>query len=146
MLASVSIILCTHRSDRYEDFEEALNSLYAQSYNNLEIIVVVDGNSELYDRIVESGIEDADEVKGKVKVILNEKNLGLSKSRNKGIKDVIAFFDDDAVADKNWIKELIRMYEEKEAIAAGGKILPEWVTKKPKFLPEERRIRASLRK
>ncbi|MDI6811069.1 MAG: glycosyltransferase [archaeon] len=34
--------------------------------------------------------------------------------------DIIAFFDDDAVADKNWIKELVRMYEEKEAIAAGG--------------------------
>jgi len=34
----------------------------------LEIIVVVDGNRELYDRIVESGIEDADKVKGKVKV------------------------------------------------------------------------------
>ena len=131
MLASVSIILCTHRSDRYEDFEEALNSLYAQSYNNLEIIVVVDGNRELYDRIVKRAIVDADEVKGKVKVkvILNEKNLGLSESRNKGIKeakgDVIAFFDDDAVADKNWIKELTRMYEAKEAIAVGGKILME---------------------
>ena len=64
----MSIILCTHRSDRYEDFEEALNSLYAQSYNNLEIIVVVDGNRELYDRIVKSGIVNVDEVKGKVKV------------------------------------------------------------------------------
>ena len=67
----MSIILCTHRSDRYENFEEALNSLDAQSYNNLEIIVVVDGNSELYDRIVESGIVDADKVKGKVKVTFN---------------------------------------------------------------------------
>jgi len=67
----MSIILCTHRSDRYDDFEEALNSLYAQSYNNLEIIVVVDGNRELYDRIVKSGIEDADKVKGKVKVTFN---------------------------------------------------------------------------
>ena len=43
----------------------------AQSYNNLEIIVVVDGNRELYDRIVKNGIVDADKVKGKVKVILN---------------------------------------------------------------------------
>ena len=68
MLASVSIILCTHRSDRYEDFLEAINSLDAQSYNNLEIIVVVDGNRELYDRIVKSGIVNVDEVKGKVKV------------------------------------------------------------------------------
>ncbi|MGB7533525.1 MAG: glycosyltransferase family 2 protein [Halobacteriota archaeon] len=137
MLASVSIILCTHRSDRYDDFVEALDSLNAQSCENekLEIVVVVDGNRELYEKILKSGIE-ADKVE--VKVILNEKNLGLSESRNKGIKeakgDVIAFFDDDAVADKNWIEELVRMYEEKEAIAAGGKILPKWVTKKPKFL------------
>ncbi|MCD6456685.1 MAG: glycosyltransferase family 2 protein [Methanophagales archaeon] len=121
-----SIILCTHRSERYEDFVEAVDSLLSQSYNDLEIVVVVDGNRELYNRIVKSGIEEADKVKGKVKVkvILNEKNLGLSKSRNKGIKeakgDVIAFFDDDAVADEDWLKELERMYREYDAIAAGG--------------------------
>jgi glycosyltransferase involved in cell wall biosynthesis len=141
MFASVSIILCTHRSERYEDFVEAIDSLLSQSYNNLEIIVVVDGNRELYDRILKSGIEEADKVKGKVKVILNEKNLGLSESRNKGIKeakgDVIAFFDDDAVADEDWLKELERMYREHDAIAAGGRLMPGWITKKPKLLPEE---------
>lgn len=141
MLASVSIIICTHRSERYEDFVEAINSLNAQSCDNekLEIVVVVDGNRGLYDKILKSGIEEADKVE--VKVILNEKNLGLSESRNRGMKeakgDVIAFFDDDAVADTNWIKELVRMYEEREAIAAGGLLLPKWVSKKPKFLPEE---------
>lgn len=130
----VSIIICTHRSERYEDLEEAINSLLSQSYNNLEIIVVVDGNKELYDKILKRGIEVDN-------ITLNEKNLGLSESRNRGMKeakgDIIAFFDDDAVADKNWIKELVRMYEEREAIAAGGKLLPKWVSKKPKFLPEE---------
>jgi len=63
-----------------------------------------------------------------VKVILNEKNLGLSESRNKGTKeakgDIIAFFDDDAVADEDWLKELGRMYKEYDAIAAGGELLP----------------------
>ncbi len=130
----VSIIICTHRSERYGDFKEAINSLLSQSYNNLEIIVVVDGNKELYDKILKSGIKAN-------KITLNEKNLGLSESRNRGIKeakgDIIAFFDDDAVADKNWIKELVKMYEEKEAIAAGGKLLPKWVSKKPRLLPEE---------
>jgi len=58
MLAS--IILCTHRSERYEDFVEAINSLLSQSYNNLEIVVVVDGNRGLYDKILKSGIEEAD--------------------------------------------------------------------------------------
>ena len=140
---SVSIILCTHRSERYEDFVEALDSLNAQSCENekLEIVVVVDGNRELYERILKRGIEEADKVKGKVKVILNEKNMGLSESRNKGMKeakgDIIAFFDDDAVADEDWMRELVRLYEEKDAFAAGGKLLPKWVSKKPKFLPEE---------
>ena len=55
----VSIILCTHRSERYEDFVEALDSLNAQSCENekLEIVVVVDGNRELYDRILKIGID-----------------------------------------------------------------------------------------
>ena len=49
-----SIILCTHRSERYEDFVEALDSLNAQSCENenLEIVVVVGGNRGLYDRIL----------------------------------------------------------------------------------------------
>ncbi|MCK4398179.1 MAG: glycosyltransferase family 2 protein [Methanophagales archaeon] len=131
----ISIIICTHQTHRYLDFVEAINSLLTQSYENTEIIVVVDGNEELYEKI--SGNEN----KNVDKIIFNDKNLGLSESRNKGIKeangDVIAFFDDDAVADENWLKELAKMYEEKEAIAAGGKLLPKWVTKKPKFLPEE---------
>ena len=131
----ISIIICTHQTHRYLDFVEAINSLLTQSYENTEIIVVVDGNEELYEKI--SGNEN----KNVDKIIFNDKNLGLSESRNKGIKeangDVIAFFDDDAVADENWLEELVKMYEEKEAIAAGGKLLPKWVTKKPKFLPEE---------
>jgi len=61
-------------------------------------------------------------------VISNEKNLGLSESRNKGIKeakgDVIAFFDDDAVADEDWVGELLKVYKERDAIAAGGVLLP----------------------
>jgi len=54
MFASVSIILCTHRNERYEDFVEAINSLNAQFCENekLEIVVVVDGHRELYDRIL----------------------------------------------------------------------------------------------
>ena len=48
----VSIVLCTHRSDRYEDFIDAINSLNAQSCEKLEIVVVVDGNRELYEKIL----------------------------------------------------------------------------------------------
>jgi len=40
MLASVSIIICTHRSERYEDFLEAINTLKVQSYENENLEIV----------------------------------------------------------------------------------------------------------
>lgn len=133
----ISIIICTHQTQRYSDFIEAIISLRNQIYNNIEIIAVVDGNKELYDNVKEYQIIN----KIKMEVILNTKNLGLSESRNIGIKyvkgDIIAFFDDDAVADENWIIELVRMYEEYGAIAAGGKLVPLWIGGKMDFLPEE---------
>ena len=141
MMDKISVIICTHRNERYNDFVDAMESLKAQSsgIKKLEIVAVVDGNKELYNKIQKSGIADGAEAK--LMVILNEENIGLSASRNRGIEaakgDVIAFFDDDAVADVDWIKELLRIYEEKDAIAVGGKLLPKWMVKKPNFLPEE---------
>ncbi len=130
----VSIIICTHQRERYDDLVEAIDSIKIQSYKNLEIVVVVDGNKELYQNLIENRIK-VDKIK------LNEENMGLSESRNRGIKEakgeIIAFFDDDSVADENWLKELVRMYEGREAIAVGGKLIPKWLAKKPEFLPEE---------
>jgi GT2 family glycosyltransferase len=51
--------------------------------------------------------------------------------------DVVAFIDDDAVADEVWAERLVRAYEEEDAIAAGGKMTPDWIAGKPSFLPEE---------
>jgi len=130
----ISIIICTYQTHRYPDFAEAINSLLIQNYEDTELIVVVDGNAELYAKI-------KTEHKSIDKIILNDKNLGLSESRNRGIKeangDVVAFFDDDAVAADNWLEEIARMYSDKGAIAAGGKLVPKWVSKEPKILPEE---------
>lgn len=130
----VSVIVCTHRMDRYEDFKEAVSSLSSQSHPDLEVVAVIDGNEELYNRVKEDGIKID-------RLILNERNIGLSQSRNRGVNEasgeIIVFFDDDAVATPDWIKELVRMYEERDAIAAGGKLLPKWTSRRADFLPEE---------
>ncbi len=75
----ISIIICTHQTRRYSDLVEAINSLLTQNYGNIEIIVVVDGNEELYEKISENKNTD--------KIIFNDRNLGLSESRNNGIKE-----------------------------------------------------------
>ncbi len=128
----VSVVICAYTSSRYSDLEEAIESLNRQTYEDLEIIVVIDEDKGLYET-VKSNFD--------VKALFNERRLGLPGSRNRGIGvaegDVIAFFDDDAVADRRWIEELVRMYVEYDAISAGGKILPLWMGEKPDYLPEE---------
>ncbi|TKX61666.1 glycosyltransferase family 2 protein [Halorubrum sp. ASP1] len=132
----VSVVVCTYTLDMYEHFHEAADSVLAQTYDDIELVVVVDGTPEVYDRVVEDYGDREDTV-----IACNEENVGLLASRNRGAElasgDVVAFIDDDAVADEAWAERLVRAYEEEDAIAAGGKMTPEWVAGKPSFLPEE---------
>ncbi|OYR80745.1 glycosyl transferase family A [Halorubrum sp. E3] len=132
----VSVVVCTYTLDMYEHFREAADSVLAQTHDDVELVVVVDGTPEVYDRVVEDYGDREDTV-----IACNEENVGLLASRNRGAElasgDVVAFIDDDAVADETWAERLVRAYEEEDAIAAGGKMVPEWVAGKPSFLPEE---------
>jgi glycosyltransferase involved in cell wall biosynthesis len=120
----------------YDHFREAAESVLDQSYDDTELVVVVDGTDEVYDRVV----EDYGDYENVV-VHCNEENVGLLESRNTGAKlangDVVAFIDDDAVANEEWVKELVRGYEKQDALAVGGKMVGDWVAGSPLFLPEE---------
>ena len=132
----VSVVLCTYSPDMYDHFREAAESVLEQSYDDVELVVVVDGDDELYRRV------KAD-YGGRDDVVLhcNDENVGLLESRNTGAAlatgDIVAFIDDDAITDENWVAELVKSYEEQGALAAGGKMTPKWVAGKPEFLPEE---------
>jgi GT2 family glycosyltransferase len=132
----VSAIVCAHSLGRRRDLEEAVASLLEQTHRDLEIIVVVDGDEELYRAVTAdySGTEP-------VRAVLLEKNVGISRARNAGVAEargeVIAFIDDDAVADRSWIETLVRTYERFDAVAVGGKVLPVWLHGEPEHLPPE---------
>ena len=132
----VSVVICTYTEEMYEHFEDALESVRTQTYDDIEIVVVVDGNEQLYERVR----DDYGDVENLV-LHCNEENVGLSASRNNALElvsgDVVALIDDDAVADERWVEELVSVYESTDAIAAGGKMTPLWVAGKPDFLPEE---------
>ncbi len=132
----VSVVICTYADDLYEHLEEAVESVRSQTYDDVEIVVVIDGNDSLCGRIKKEYTGAPDVI-----VHCNEENVGLSQSRNNALEhasgDVIAFLDDDAVADERWIEELVKTYTSDEAIAAGGRMTPIWVDGKPEFLPEE---------
>lgn len=122
--------------DRYEDLQEAVESLLRQTYDDTEIVLVSDGNTTVCEQLHEDyGNREA------VVVHCLEKNRGLLGARNAGAEvasgDVVAFIDDDAIADEHWVEELAEVYETKDVPAAGGKMTPAWVAGKPEFLPEE---------
>jgi len=132
----VSVVLCTYSSEMYDHFKEAAESVLSQTHDEIELVVIVDGTEAVYTNAVEEYGDYANVV-----LHCNEENVGLLESRNTGVKlangDVVAFIDDDAIADEQWIEELVRTYERTDAIAAGGKMIPDWVAGKPSFLPAE---------
>ena len=132
----VSVVICVYAMDRYQSFVEAVESVLGQTYDSVEAVLIVDGNQEVYDR-VEERFGDRDDVV----MHCNDENRGLSFSRTKGVElssgEVIAFIDDDAIAKPDWIETLVDGYEQTDAIAVGGRMIPEWVAGRPSFLPEE---------
>jgi GT2 family glycosyltransferase len=76
-----------------------------------------------------------------IRVVASAKSVGVSGARDLGIGlaqgDILAFIDDDAVAEKEWIEGLVNTYQKHNAFAVGGKILPIWLSGKPDYLPEE---------
>jgi glycosyltransferase involved in cell wall biosynthesis len=132
----VSVIICTYTEDMYGHFQEAVESILNQTYDNVEPVLISDGNEKVYQRI-------QDDYGGYSETVVSqtEKNVGVSAARNHGIElatgDIVAQIDDDAIADPEWVAELVRVYEETDAVAVGGKMTPEWVAGKPGFLPEE---------
>jgi glycosyltransferase involved in cell wall biosynthesis len=132
----VSIVVCAHNPGRYNDLVEAIDSLQKQTHRELEIIVVIDGSEELYEQVITDFIEE-----GNIEIILLEESAGVSAARNAGLAKargkVIAFIDDDAIADVKWIETLLQTYNEYDAVAVGGKILPIWICEHPAYLPEE---------
>jgi len=132
----VSVVVCTYSMDRYGPFSECVESVLAQEYEPLEVVLVVDGNEDVFERVREDfGAEE------NVVLHCNDENQGISYSRTKGAElasgDVVAFIDDDAAAEPDWVANLVDIYESTDAIAVGGDVKPDWQTEKPAFFPEE---------
>ncbi len=132
----VSIIIPSFSLESYQNLTDAINSLLTQSYAKIEVVVVIHTNKRLYDKMVKLyGLQK------KVKLIFNEVSLGAYAARNVGIRqakgDILAFLDDDAVADEKWVETLVSTYKEFDATAVGGKILPVWLPMRPDYFPEE---------
>jgi GT2 family glycosyltransferase len=130
---SVSVVICAHLTERLADTLAAVDSVERQSLAPAEIIVVVDHNPALHRRLT-AELPDA-------VVLENSQARGLSGGRNTGIEaasgDIVAFLDDDAVADCDWLKFFAERYADPAIVGVGGLTLPAWGTRRPSWFPAE---------
>jgi GT2 family glycosyltransferase len=130
----VSVIICTHRSDRWAELSECVASVRQQAVRAKQIIVVIDGNEALARRA-------ANELSDSCVVVERQVCGGLSEARNTGLAHVntpfVAFLDDDAVADEHWLGQLLAPMSESRVLGVGGRSVPLWATGEPAWFPRE---------
>lgn len=130
---SVSVVICAHTEERWNDTLAAAASVRAQSHVAKELIMVVDHNRRLYHRLW-AALPDA-------VVVENREQQGLSGGKNTGVSlasgEIVAFLDDDAVADRTWLEFLTDSYADSAVVGAGGLTLPLWTTRRPSWFPRE---------
>ncbi|MFI6550597.1 glycosyltransferase family 2 protein [Streptomyces prunicolor] len=136
----ISVVICVYTEDRWEDILAAVSSVRAQSRPALETLLVVDHNPALLDRLTRE-YKDVEET-GEVRVLANAGPRGLSAGRNTGIAvsrgEVIAFLDDDAVAEREWLRYFAEAYTDPKVMAVGGRTMPIWASgRRPAWFPEE---------
>ena len=132
-MTEASVVICAHTLDRWDELNRAVGSVRTQTCAPREIVVVVDNNEALRERA-------AREIAG-VTVLPNAKQPGLSGGRMTGAEyitaPVIAFLDDDAVADPRWLEELLEAYRDPAVLGAGGPVEPLWQAPPPSWFPGE---------
>ncbi len=130
---STSVVVSTYDDRRWGDLEACLRSLERQTLPPLETIVVVDHNETLLRKVAES-------FPG-VKTIANRRPRGLAGARNAGTAtaagEIVAFIDDDARAEPEWLAELLKCFADPAVIGAGGALLPLWERSEPRWFPHE---------
>jgi len=103
----VSVLIPTYNSELY--IKDTLESILNQTYNNLEIVVIDDASTDSTLEIVKRYKDE------RIKLYINEKNLGISGNMNKGIKlchgKYLAIMDADDWSYPYRIEEQVKLME-----------------------------------
>lgn len=121
MKKKVSVIMSVYKEPK-EQLEMSINSILNQSYNNIEFIIIVDNPEEIWRIDYIKSINDK-----RIKLIINEKNIGLPKSLNKAIEiatgEYIARMDADDISLPKRIEHQIEYLEKNKLDLCGGNVI-----------------------
>lgn len=113
---SVSVVVCSHNGAA--TLGECLDRVEALDYPDFELVVVLDGCSD----------GCAEIAAGRGAVVVETGHRGLGHARNVGIEtgrgELVAFLDDDAFPDRDWLRYVAQRMRGGEFAAVGGPNIP----------------------
>ncbi len=133
----VSVVVCTYNRASY--LRKAIQSLVDQTCaaDRFELLVIDNASTDHTKRVT------CEEFAGQPNLrYVYEPVSGLSKARNTGLaeakSDIVAYLDDDAIADPDWVERTIDAFEQggEKLGAIGGKADLIWEAPRPDWVPE----------
>jgi GT2 family glycosyltransferase len=133
-LPRASVVVPTVCSDRRQ-LGQTIDSLLALDYPDYEVIVVDNRVGASHGGIDGLPVDDRLQTTA-------ERRPGISAARNQGVRvstgGIVAFTDDDATVDKNWLRALgSRFVVDPDVEAVGGLVLPGELETEPQLWFEE---------
>lgn len=108
----VSVIVLMYNSQK--TLVRCIKSLLAQTYSEFELVFVDDNSKDKSVAIVES-YDDP-----RIVLVKNEKNYGIAKSRNVGLRhstgDLIFFTDSDCLPSRTWLEQGVNNIKDNDII------------------------------
>lgn len=127
------MVICAYTAERLPSMREAVAALQAGTVRPAQVVVAIDHNAEL--------LATARELWPELTVTPNDGPNGLSGARNAGVAaataEVVAFLDDDAIPDPDWVERLGLVYVDPKVLGVGGAVRPRWVDGEPRWFPPE---------
>jgi len=139
----VTVIMSVYNGEKY--LREAVDSVLRQTFKDFEFLIINDGSTDRTAEILQS-YQDP-----RIKIINNEKNIGLTKSLNNGLKlakgEYIARMDADDISMSDRLEKQIAIIEKHDnlgmvacwikIISGNNNYVRDWQADREKNSPEE---------
>ena len=104
MHPKVSVIIAAYNSEKY--IEKCLDSIFNQTFQDFEVIVVNDGSTDRTKNVCERYAAEHNNM-----ILVNQENGGIATARNKGLEvchsDYITFSDSDDYMEADWLQHFM---------------------------------------
>ena len=137
----VSVIIPVYKVEEY--LRRCLDSVVAQTYKEIEVILVDDGSPDNCGKICDEYAEKYREFS-----VIHQMNQGLAAARNNAVKiakgEFITFIDSDDFVEEDYVEYLLKIQEEYDAdVVIGGYKYIYDGDKKPERSGQENTVRMS---